>query len=90
MSIHQGFSCQFNINRNKKKINNELKNLWFRNDFEFIYHQQITTNDLSKDVVHSINRGKSILVNNIVTKANNFYNIDTDFLMRHPKHPSLR
>ena len=66
-----------------EKINNELKNLCFRNDFEFIYHQQITTSHLCKDGVHLINRGKSIL-------ANTFYAIDSDFLMRRPNQPSVR
>ena len=39
---------------------------------------------------HLTNRGKSILVNNFVTKVNKFYNIDSDFLMRRPNQPSVR
>ena len=35
-------------------------------------------------------RGKSILANNFVTKMNNFYNINSDFLMRRPNQPSVR
>ena len=73
-----------------EKINNELKNLCFRNDFDFIYHQQITTSDLWEDGVHLTNRGKSILANNFVTKVNNFYNIDNDFLVRRPNQPPVR
>ena len=73
-----------------EKINNELKKLCFRNDFEFIYHQQIITSDLWEDGVHLTNRGKSILANNFVTKVNNFYNIDNDFLMRRPNQPPVR
>ena len=73
-----------------EKINNELKNLCFRNGFEFIYHQQITTSHLWEDGVHLTNRGKSILANNFVTKVNNFFNIDSDFLMRRPNQPSVR
>ena len=73
-----------------EKINNELKNLCFRNGFEFIYHQQITTSHLWEDGVHLTNRGKSILANNFVTKVNNFYNIDSDFLMRRPNQPAVR
>ena len=67
-----------------------MKNLCFRNDFEFIYHQQITTSLLWEDGVHSTNRGKSIPVNNVVTKVNNFYNIDSAFLMRRPNQSSAQ
>ena len=73
-----------------EKINNELKNLCFRNDFEFIYHQKITTSHLWEDGAHLTNRRKSMLANNFVTKVNNFYNIYSDFLMRRPNHPSVR
>ena len=72
-----------------KKINNELKNLCFRNDFEFIYHQQITTSDLWEDGVHLTNRGKSILAKTFVTKVNNFYNVDSDFLLRRSNQPPV-
>ena len=73
-----------------EKINNELKNLCFRNGFEFIYHQQITTSHLWEDGVHLTNRGKSILMNNFATKVINFYNIDTDFLMRRPNQTPVQ
>ena len=73
-----------------EKISNDLKNLCFRNDFEFIYHQQVTTSHLWEDGFHLTNRGKSIPANNFVTKVNNLYNIDSDFLMRRPNQSSVR
>ena len=42
-------------------------------NFEFIDHQQITTQFLWKDGIHLLDTGKSILGQNFVNRASNFF-----------------
>ena len=59
----------FNIGQ----TNETIKELCHKNNFVFIYHQNITSNDLCVNGIHLPNSGKAILARDFGEKVTNFY-----------------
>ena len=70
----------FNINQ----IDEIIKELCHKNNFVFINHQNITSNDLSVDDIHLTNSGKAILAKDFAKMVNEFlcqnYNFQRSFI----------
>ena len=65
-SILPSTRTSFNIDQ----INEAIKELCHKNNFVFIGHQNITSNDLWVDGIHLKNSGKAILARDFVEKIN--------------------
>ena len=65
----------FNIGQ----INEVMKELCHKNDFVFIDHQNITSNDLWVDGIHLTNSGKAILARDFAEKVNEFLCQNSNF-----------
>ena len=50
-----------------------------KNNFVFIDHQSITSNDLWVDGIHPTNSGKAILARDVVEKVNGFLGQNSNF-----------
>ena len=64
---------------NIKSLNQKLKDLYFRNNFTFIDHQEITLNDFRVDRIHRTNLGKSRLAKVFTNEVNNCLGNSTIF-----------
>ena len=65
----------FNIDQ----INEAIKELCDENNFVFIDHQKITSNDLWEDGIHLTNSGKTILARDFTVKLNEFLCQNSNF-----------
>ena len=65
----------FNID----EINEARKKLCYKNNFVFIDHQNITSNDLWADDIHLTNSGKAILARDFAVKLNEFLGRNCNF-----------
>ena len=65
----------FNIDQ----INEAIKELCDENNFVFIDHQKITSNDLWVDGIHLTNSGKAILARDFTVKLNEFLCQNSNF-----------
>ena len=61
------------------QINKVIKLLYYKKNFVFIDHQNITSNDLWADGIHLINSGKVILARDFAEKVNNFLCLNSNF-----------
>ena len=59
-------------------------------NFEFIYHQQITTKFLWNDGIHLLDTGKSTLGQNVVNRVSNFFSKNDSFLTDHLFQETIR
>ena len=65
----------FNIGQ----INETIKQLFHKNNFVFICHQNITSNDLCVDGIHLPNSGKAIVARDFGEKINGFLCQNSNF-----------
>ena len=61
-------------------INEKLRDLCMKHNFEFIDHEQITSKFLWNDGIHLLDTGKSILGQNFVNRVSNFFRKNDSFL----------
>ena len=61
------------------QINKVIKLLCHKNNFVFIDHQNITSNDLWADGIHLINSGNVILARDFAVKVNNSLCLNSNF-----------
>ena len=66
-------------NTNIFDINKKLRDLCMKQNFEFIDHEQITSNFLWNDGIHLLDTGKSILSQNFVNRVRNFFRKNDSF-----------
>ena len=67
------------ISLNIGQINETIKELCHKNNFVFIDHQNITSNDLWVDGIHLTNSGKAILARDFAEKVSEFLCQNSNF-----------
>ena len=74
-SILPSTRTSFNIGQ----INEAIKELCYKNNFVFIDHQNMTSNDLWVDTIHLTNSKKAILARDFTEKVNKFLCQNSNF-----------